>query len=463
MDVVLERLRRLPPSSQHALKLLACLGNNTDIPTLKIVLGATEAEINENLRAAVQSGAIVSRGGSYQFLHDRIQEAAYALVPEALRLTLHCQIGQRLLAELTEAEITERIFDIVNQLNVGVLPGFDPDDKARLGRLNLQAGLRAKASTAYASACHYFMFGLALLGDDGWATAYDLSFKLMLERAECELQRGKLDVSAEFIERLLLKAESRTDRTQAFRLKITLQKLHGEMALAAQTAIECLKMFEMTYPEHPTDKDVQQEYEDLKRRIGSRSIESLIELSLIDDPEIRAVSGTLLELCLCFYYVDSTLFDILVCRIVKLSIQYGHSEACTVGYGLLGASLGPVFDRFDDGERFAQLAVAVSERHRFLAQRTGSYFLLHMALACTRTIDEAMRCLDAGNQAAVETGEVVFACYCATYRIMNLLARGEPLDLIWPETAKALTFVREKGYMPAKSILLARPSASSRR
>ena len=167
---------------------------------------------------------------------------------------------------------------------------------------------------------------------------------------------------------------------------------------------------------------------------------------MIDDPEIRAVSGILLELCLRFYYVNSTLFDILVCRIVKLSIQYGHSEACTVGYGLLGASLGPVSDRFEDGERFAQLAVAVSERHRFLAQRTGSYFLLHMALAWTRTIDEAMRCLDAGNQAAVETGEVVFACYCATYRIMNLLARGEPLDLIWPETTKTLTFVREKGY-----------------
>jgi len=445
VDLVLERLRRLPPSSQDALKLLARLGNNSDIRTLQIVLGATEAEIHERLRAAAQSGAIVSRGASYLFLHDRVQEAAYALIPEPLRPALHHRVGQRLLAELTEAEISERIFDIVNQLNLGVLPGFDPDDRVRLGRLNLQAGLRSKASTAYASACSYFVFGLALLGDDGWAAAYDLAFKLLLERAECELRRGKLDVSAKLIEDLLLKAKSRTDRTQAFRLRITLQKLHGEMALAAQTALECLKMFEMTYPEHPTDEDVRREYEDLERRIGSRSIESLIDLPLMDDPEIRAVSGILLE-CLGFYYVNATRFDLLVCRIVKLSIEYGHSEACTVGYGLLGASLGPVFDRFEDGERFARLAVAVSERHRFIAQRTGLYFLLYMALAWTRTIDEALRCLDAADQAAVETGEVVFACYCATYRIMNLLARGDPLDLIWPEAAKALTFVREKGY-----------------
>jgi len=295
VDLVLERLRRLPPSSQDALKLLARLGNNSDIRTLQIVLGATEAEIHERLRAAAQSGAIVSRGASYLFLHDRVQEAAYALIPEPLRPALHHRVGQRLLAELTEAEISERIFDIVNQLNLGVLPGFDPDDRVRLGRLNLQAGLRSKASTAYASACSYFVFGLALLGDDGWAAAYDLAFKLLLERAECELRRGKLDVSAKLIEDLLLKAKSRTDRTQAFRLRITLQKLHGEMALAAQTALECLKMFEMTYPEHPTDEDVRREYEDLERRIGSRSIESLIDLPLMDDPEIRAVSGILLE------------------------------------------------------------------------------------------------------------------------------------------------------------------------
>jgi PAS domain S-box-containing protein len=446
VDLMVERLKRLPPSSQDALKQLACLGNNTDISTLEIVLGVTEAEIHESLRAAVQSGTIVSQGAIYRFLHDRVQEAAYALIPEKLRPALHYRIGHRLLAGRTEAEITERIFDIVNQLNLGALPRSDPDEKARIARLNLQAGLRAKASTAYASACSYFAFGLALLGDDGWAVAYDLTFKLMLERAECELLCANQDLSAELIEDLLLNARSKLDRTEGFRVKIMLQLLHADMALAARTALECLKMFGMTFPEHPTDEDVREEYEDLQRRMGSRPIESLIDLPLMQDPEIRALSSIIFNLCVCSYHVNEKLFNTFACRIVKLSIEYGQSEACALGYGCLAVSLGPDFDRFEDGERLARVAVALSERHGFLAQRTGTQFLLQMALLWTHPIDEVLRCLDAADQAAAQAGEVVFACYSAEHRITNLLARGDPLDLIWPELVKGLTLAQEKRY-----------------
>jgi hypothetical protein len=196
VDLMVGRLRRLPSSAQDALKLLACLGSNAEIAMLELVLGASKCELNESLRVAVHAGIIVSRGGHYRFLHDRVQEAAYALIPDSRRPALHLQAGRRLLAELTDDEVAERIFDVVNQLNLGVTACSDPDEKARIARVNLQAGLRAKASAAYASACSYFASGLATLGDQGWEQAYELAYKLLLESAECELLHANLAVSA---------------------------------------------------------------------------------------------------------------------------------------------------------------------------------------------------------------------------------------------------------------------------
>jgi PAS domain S-box-containing protein len=455
VDLMVGRLRRLPSSAQNILKLLACLGNNAEAATLEIVLGVRKAEINECLRVAVQSGIIISTEGQYRFLHDRVQEAAYALISDRLRAALHLQVGQRLLAALKDEELAEKIFDIVNQLNLGVPATTDTNEKERIARLNLQAGLRAKASTAYASACSYFAFGLSTLGDQGWERAYEVAFKLVLERAECELLRANLALSGELIELLLSKARSKTDRTDGYRLQVTLQLLRGDMALAVRTALECLKMFDMRFPERPTAEDVRNEFNDLQRQIGSRSIESLLDLPLMKDPEILALSGVLLTLGQSSYFVDEHLYGMLAFRMAKLSIEFGHSSSCILGYGGIGIILGPTFDRFHDGERFARVAVAIAERHGFLAHRPGAYVLLQMASLWTRTIGEALACLDSADKAARETGEVVFACISAEHRVANLLAGGETLGVILPAATNSLTFVQKKGYAHIIDILLA--------
>lgn len=455
VDLMIGRLKRLPSNAQDTLKLLACLGSQAHIATLELVIGLAKSDINESLRVAVQSGIIVSRGERYRFLHDRVQEAAYALIADSLRPALHLKVGLHLMADLKDEEVAERIFDIVNQLNLGTLAAADLDEQARIARLNLQAGLRAKASTAYASACSYFASGLAILGDQAWERTYDTAFKLLLERAECELLRANLALSGELIDLLLSKARSKVDRTEGYRLRVTLQLLHGDMAPAVRTALECLEMFGMKYPERPTAEDVREEYDDLRRKIGSRSIESLLDLPLMEDPEMRALSSVLLTLGQSSYFIDEHLYGMFAFRMIKLSIDFGHSSSCIVGYGGAGIILGPAFGRFEDGERFARLAVAVTERHGFLAHQPATCLLLQMASLWTRSIDEAMTHLDAADKAARETGEVVFACISAEHRVTNMLARGEALDVVWPASINSLSFVRKKGYAHIIDILLA--------
>jgi predicted ATPase len=184
LDLMIGRLRRLADATQEALKLLACLGNQADFSILPTVHGGSEdaapsdvmanARMHENFRAAVEAGAIISQEGKYLFLNDRVQEAAYALIPAKSRARLHLRIGRLLAKGMAPDKVAEKIFDIVHQLNQGLQLISDWVEKERVAELNLQAGRKAKASTAYASACHYLAAGMDVLAEAAWQNCYNL-------------------------------------------------------------------------------------------------------------------------------------------------------------------------------------------------------------------------------------------------------------------------------------------------
>src|SRR6202044_3778555 len=156
VDLMVGKLSRLSAATQQALKQLACLGNSAAIATLSTVHGASEAEIHVALWEAARAGLVLHEQGGYAFLHDRVQEAAYALIPEAERAAVHLRIGRMLLSRVPSSEPEEKIFEIVNQLNRGATLITLQREKLQLAELNMIAGRKAKASTAYKSALNYF-------------------------------------------------------------------------------------------------------------------------------------------------------------------------------------------------------------------------------------------------------------------------------------------------------------------
>ena len=193
VDLMAGKLRRLSAPTQAALQDLACLGNMAEIATLSLVHQKTEEEVHAALWKAVHAGLVCRQDGSYKFLHDRIQQAAYSLIPQTHRAEVHLRIGRALLASMTPEDLSEHLFDIASQFNRGALGLVDRKDRAKVATLELRAGRKAKASTAYASACVYLSAGMALLSDGDWSSQYDLMFALRLERAECEFLTGNLD------------------------------------------------------------------------------------------------------------------------------------------------------------------------------------------------------------------------------------------------------------------------------
>ena len=252
VDLVVGKLSRLPEATQAALRQLSCLGNGAAIAILSMVQGRSEAALDAVLWAAVRAGLVFGREGAYRFLHDRIQEAAYALIPEGERAAEHLRIGRLLAARTPPEAVEENVFEIVSQLNRGAALIASGEERERVAELNLIAGRRAKASTAYASALTYLTAGAALLPADRWERRHELAFALELNRAECEFLTGALAEAEARLAELASRAVSLPDLATVTRLRVDLFMTLGRSDRAVAVGLDYLRRVGIAWSAHPT-------------------------------------------------------------------------------------------------------------------------------------------------------------------------------------------------------------------
>jgi len=463
VDLMVGKLRQLPVPAQDALQLAACLGNTFDLRHLALVSAhsdisawqrLSEADVEQGLAQAVRESLIVRTGGSGKFLHDRIEQAAYSLIPQASRPEVHMRIGRVLLASMTADELAERVFDVANQFNRGAALLIERDEKAQVAALNLGAGRRAKASAAYASACVYLAAGMALLDDTDWSCQYELMFSLWLERAECEFLTGCFDLAERLIEELLRRGASKVGQVAVYHLKIQLHIARSENPQAVDSALTCLRLFGIDFSAHPTQEQVQAEYDAVWRNLAGHPIESLIDLPLMADPELQAAMRLLSALFDGAYFTDLHLLCLHLCRMVNISLQHGVTGASAHACGFLGLILGPVFHRYSEGYRFAKLGCDLVEKHGFLAYQAKVHSARGQVAVWTQPIANAIDFHRAAFRAAVETGDLAFACYSTVHIIIDLLVRNDPLDAVWRESERGLDFVLKAQFHDAADLIM---------
>jgi predicted ATPase len=200
VELLAGKLTRLPLGTQEALQQFACFGNVADVDMLSIIMGTSEEEVHAAMWEARRQQLIDRSDRCYKFIHDRVQEAAYALIPEEACADAHLKIGRLLLADTPREKRDETVFEIVNQFNRGAPLITSRDEREQLAELNLAAGKRAKGSSAYASALVYITAGAALLPEDAWKRRQDLAFELELHRADCEVYAGALQAAEDRID-----------------------------------------------------------------------------------------------------------------------------------------------------------------------------------------------------------------------------------------------------------------------
>ena len=293
VDLMVGKLTRLPADTQNALQLLACLGNSAELATLSLVLGISDEEVHAALWPAVHQELVERLADAYRFAHDRVQEAAYSLIPEDRRSETHLRIGRRLAAHTTPEKQEEAIFDIVNQLDRGAALITSRDEREQLAKLNLLAGRRAKASTAYASALTYLVTGAALLAEDAWARRHELAFELELLRAECEFLTGAMAAADERLAGLSGRAANTMERALVACLHIDLSTTLAQSSRAIAVGLHYLRHLGIDWSPHPTDDEVRREYDRIWSQLGTRSIGDMLELPLMTDAASLATMDVL--------------------------------------------------------------------------------------------------------------------------------------------------------------------------
>jgi predicted ATPase len=241
VDLMIIKLVRLPAQTRTALQQLACLGNHAEITTLSLVLEMSQEQVRAALWDSVRQGLVEQLDGSFKFIHDRVREAAYSLIPEASRAEAHVRIGRLLLARTSPQEREETIFDIVNHLNRGAALISSQEEREQLAELNLVAGERAKASAAHASALTYLFSGATLLPENSWKHRHDLTFALELNRAECEYVAGQLGPAEERLSKLATHAATLIEKAAVACLRMDLYVSLGQFSRAIAVGLDCLR------------------------------------------------------------------------------------------------------------------------------------------------------------------------------------------------------------------------------
>ena len=444
--LMMGKLRRLSDRTQETMQAFACLGNEAEMATLTLAHGTSEAMLHAALADAVQAGLMLRLDGGYRFPHDRIQQAAYALLPETARAAVHLRMGRRLLAALTGDDRAAHLFEIANQFNRGAAWLADRHEKIRVAEINLRAGRKAKASAAYASAGAYFSAGMKLLEDSDWRREYALTFSLWLERAECAFLTGDFATAELLLAELKRRGVSKIDLAAAYKLQVLLHTVKSENQQAVVSALTCLRLFGIDIQPCPPWEQVKAEHERVWQSLDGQPIEDLLDLKLMTDPELQAAMQLLSTLLGPAYFTDMPLFCWLLCRMATLSRQHGVCGASAHGYAYFGCLIGPAFHRYNEGYRFVRLACDLVAKHGFIAYQAKGEHSMGITAAWTQPVTTAIDFNRAAMRTAAETGDLTSACYSMERYGKLLMYRNDPLDEVWQATAESLAFVSRAGF-----------------
>jgi predicted ATPase/signal transduction histidine kinase len=453
VDLMVDRIKALPRPTQNLLKLSACVGSRAELDHLGLIAERSEAELERDMWPAVREDLVACADGVCRFLHDRVQQAAYTLIPAQERPAWHLRIGRQLYADTRPEALEDRLFDIVDHLNLGAKLIKDPAERTNLAQLNLLAGRRAKVATAFASAAAYFTFGAKLLPAESWNTCYEATCTLHLERAECELLTGNYEGARQLATLVLARGRTNLDRAWAYRISAEAALTEGAIERSVATTIEALRLFGIAMSPHPSREDVVAARARVAQLLAGRSIESLLELPPMVDDNIHAAMNLMSGLYAPAFFTDSNLFFVHLAEMVALSLQHGNTDGSVGAYGWYGFALICLFDEHATGHRFATAAYDLMDQRGYAASRGKANMCMELTGFWTQSIDIMLGYARTGFEAAVEVADLPAASFFCNHLVTDRLARGDALVEVMREAELRLDFVRKVRFRDIEDII----------
>ncbi|MBD2152968.1 ATP-binding sensor histidine kinase [Leptolyngbya sp. FACHB-16] len=461
IDLMTRKVQRLQTQTQQILKLAACIGNQFDLRTLAIVNQQSPTKTADGLWEAVVAGLVLPIGESYKwidniehsedinvrykFLHDRVQQAIYALIPENEKKKTHLSIGRLMLKDTQEELLEKQLFNIVNQLNIGLNLIDDLQDRIHLAQLNLKAGQKAKLSAAYDAAIAYLQTGFKLLPNNCWDTCYSLAFSLHLGLSECACVAGQLALSEQLVDIALSHAKTKLEQAKVYSVKMLVHTDANRISDVLETGRSALNLFGCDFPldPEPLQATVQQELAQIQLNLAGLQISELIDLPEISDPEVLAVLIVLRDMTVATYRMSPTMLALVAVRTVDLVLQFGIASVAALGisaYAVIScAALGDI----QTGYEFGRLAMAIADKYNDAQMKCKSCFPFGaMINHWKQPMQTSSPYLIKSYQNGLEVGDFGFASFAVLHIIWRLLETGVFLDNVYDEVQKYKDFLK---------------------
>ncbi len=470
VDFVVAKLRMLPERTQRALQLAACIGNSFDLRTLSIINGRSMDATGEDLLPALkrymvaplnadyklvgeamagENAGLTGPEGlnpTYRFHHDRVQQAAYALIDPDRKQEVHLSIGRLIQSHADPREREERLIEIVGHLNNGRRLIEDPAERLGLARLNLAAGVTAQRSSAYEAALGYLQIGQKLLPPDAWTSEYDLTMALATEYQQCAYLTSRHNEAETWIQELLARARTNLEKAEILSMRTRQYSTTGKMAELMEAATLGLSLLGMRITTNPSRAAIARERAAVTRNLAGRRIADLIDApAMTDRAQIQAVRLLMEIFPAAFLSGSGNLFPFLVLKSVNISLLSGNSPETAFAYAAYGMLLCGALDDPALGYEFGKLAVAMNDRFDDIALKSRviylhAMFVQHWSEHWSSMTPWFRRGIEAGYQ----SGDLLYLAYSA----QDCIIWDPKLDLEAAalEHANFLTIVRDCAY-----------------
>jgi len=505
VELMAKKIQKLSSGTQQQLHLAACIGNQFQLETLAVVAKQSQREAALSLREAISEGLIFPLNNAYKsveldigdtfsftktprknsirpnlasdllltsspeaveykFSHDRIQQAAYSLISDSEKKSIHCKIGQILLEQTPVQQQEEKIFDIVNHLNSGIElirvgnqfenPKTDLTERAitnkpfltmeELAQLNFVAGQKAKASTAYEPAFKYFSFGVELLGSQSWQTQYNLTLSLSEAAAEAAYLSGDFEQMEQFVNQVLQQAKTTLDTVKVHEVKIQAHIAQSQSREAVNTALPLLKKLGLNFPAKPTKLNILLSLVSTKFILARKKVKQLIDLPEMTDPVRLAAIRILSRISSAAYNAVPELMPLIVFKQVNLPVKYGNTALSAFAYAGYGVVLCGVVGDIESGYQFGQLALSVLSKFNAKAIEAKTIGVVSSLIRPWKEHwQDTLEPLKLAYQKGLETGDLEFAARTISVYFTHAYLLGKELSTLEKEIDSYNTVVNQ--------------------
>ena len=428
------KVDNLPATTQELLEQASCVGNKFNHLTLNII--AQKVSIKKDLEMAILEGLILPLSNNqYKFAHDRVQQAAYSLIPESKKQVTHLKIGQLLYESLSKEEKEERLFDITNHYNLAT-EIFDDTDKTIALKLNIEAAKKTKTSASFDSMLQYIHQAKNLLPENSWESASDTTHDIYQLLVEAEFLNTNFENVEKYIAIFLAHAQTKLAKAKILTFAILQKTVEGQYNEAINIGIQALNLLSISTPNQDELGTINDEIiAQLIAQINDVGVQNILNLPITSYEEIELAIKIYILLDPATYISGNVLMYIFVSiKAAELSLKHGLASFTPKSLANFALIAGSMKGDYTLGYQLGKVAFSLSQKMANKGMECQTSLLLGGWLQqWTRPLQEGIKHNLHGIQAGLSSGELQFALYNVFTYNCNIFASGQTLDFIKSE------------------------------